>query len=84
MEEIIKNPKTIKSLANEIISVCNNYWSRKLSEENAKNYILYWSKHESKKLFKGNHLNSTITKIVGKKRVDLLNKWLEGTQINFY
>lgn len=81
MSEIIKNPKTVKGLASEITRVCDEYWSRQMEESVAKQYIIYWSKYEGKKLFKGEELNSTITKIIGKKRVDLVNKWLEGTQI---
>lgn len=83
MNDIIRNPKSIKSLANEIILVCDNYWSRQLSENEAKEFIVYWSKHEGIKLFKGKELNTTITKIIGKKRIELINEWLEGTQINF-
>ena len=83
MNDIIRNPKTVKDLANEIIKVCDGYWSRQIPEANAKEFITYWSKHEAIKLFKGKELNSTITKIIGKKRVDLLNKWLEGTQLQF-
>lgn len=82
MNDIIRNPKTIKALADEIIRVCDGYWARQIPEGNAKEYIIYWSKHEGKKLFKGPDLNSTITKIIGKRRVELINKWLEDTQIS--
>lgn len=81
MNSIIKNPRTIKALADEIIKVCDGYWGRELTEETAKEFIAYWSANEGKKLFKGKELNSTITKIIGKKRVELINKWLEGMQI---
>jgi uncharacterized protein (TIGR04540 family) len=81
VSEIIRNPRSIKALADELIEVCDGYWSRELTEERAKEFIIYWSKYEAKKLFKGKELNSTITKIIGKRRVELINKWLEGTQI---
>lgn len=79
--EIIRNPKTIKGLADELIKVCDGYWSRQITEEEGKGYIVYWAKHEGKKLFKGKEINSTITKIIGKRRVELVSKWIEGTQI---
>ncbi len=83
MNDIIKNPETIKSLAHEIKIVCDGYWSRQISEYDAKEYIIYWAVHEGKKLFKGNELNSTLSMIIGKRRIELINKWLEGTQIDF-
>jgi uncharacterized protein (TIGR04540 family) len=81
MLDIIKNPKTVKGLAGEIINLCDGYWSRKINEDEAKEYIRYWSQYEGIKLFKGDKLNSTVTKIIGKKRSKLINLWLEGTQI---
>ncbi|WP_416044949.1 TIGR04540 family protein (plasmid) [Clostridium tyrobutyricum] len=79
---IIRNPKTVKGLAREIINVCDGYWSRKIKEDEAREYIRYWSKYESIKLFKGDKLNSTVTKIIGKRRTELVNTWLVGTQIS--
>lgn len=81
MEDIIRNPRTVKGLANEIIKVCDGYWARKVPEAVGREYIVYWSIDEADKLFKGNEINSTIKKIIGKKRIELLGKWLEGTQI---
>lgn len=83
MSDIILNPKTIKLLAVEIIRVCNGYWSREMSENEAKHIINYWSKHENYKLFKGKELNPTIIKTIGAKRVRLINKFLEGVQFSF-
>lgn len=80
MNDIIRNPKTVKALADEIIKVCDDYWARQIPEDNAREYIAYWARHEGKKLFKGKELNSTVTKIIGKKRIELVNRWLESTQ----
>jgi uncharacterized protein (TIGR04540 family) len=82
MLDIIKNPKTVKGLASEIIRVCDGYWSRGLKEDEAKSYIAYWSRYEGIKLFKGDSLNSTIRKIIGKRRTKLIRMWLVGTQIS--
>jgi len=81
MNGIIRNPRTIKSLAEEIIKVCDAYWSRNISEEVGREYILYWSKSEGNKLFKSSELNSTIKKVIGKKRVELISKWIEEIEI---
>lgn len=83
MTDIIRNPKTIKDLAEEIKRVCDSYWAREISEDVAKEYVIFWSKHEAGKLFKGKDINSTITHIIGKNRIELVTQWLEGTQMNF-
>lgn len=81
MSDILRNPKTVKDLAKEIISVCDGYWSRQIDADEAKEVILYWSKFQAKKLFKGTDFNPTIKKIIGKQRIELLNDFLQGTQI---
>lgn len=83
MDEIIRNPRNIKELANEIIKVCDGYWARQIPEGSAKEHVVYWSRHEGKKLFKAKEFNPTVVKIIGKKRVELLEKWLEGYQTTF-
>ena len=81
MSDIIRNPKTVKALANEIIRVCDGYWAREIPEAIAKEFVVYLSRYEAIKLFKGKAFNTTITKIIGKNRIALINKWLEGTQV---
>jgi uncharacterized protein (TIGR04540 family) len=81
IDEIIRNPKSIKAMAEEIKKLCDGYWSRKISEAEAKEIVIYWSRSQGGKLFKATELNSTITKIIGMKRIVLINKWLDGTQI---
>lgn len=44
MNGIIRNPRTIKALADEIIKVCDVYWRRELTEEIAKGFVTYWAK----------------------------------------
>jgi len=83
MNDIMRNPETVKSLAHEIKKVCDGYWSRQISEDNAKKYMTYWAVHEGKKLFKGKEFNSTLSMIIGKRRIDLISNWLEVTQIEF-
>lgn len=80
MEPIIKNPRTIKELAYEIIKVCDAYWGREMEEQEAKDFIKFWSENENKKLFKGPELNSTVKIIIGKRREELVLKWLKKTQ----
>ena len=53
----------------EIIIVCDGYWSRQLHENEAKEFIIYWSKNKGIKLFKGKELNSAISKLLVKKEL---------------
>jgi uncharacterized protein (TIGR04540 family) len=82
--EIIKNPRTVKLLAEEIKIVADNYWSRNLEEKKAREMLIYWAQHEGNKLFQGNVINPTVTKIIGSKRCNLVNKWLENTQYSLF
>lgn len=82
MNEILRNPATVKGLAEEIKKLADMYWGRKITEKDARQMLIYWSKNEGEKLFKGPELNSTVTKIIGKKRTNLINKWLEGSQLS--
>ncbi|MHC6179093.1 TIGR04540 family protein [Clostridium sp. JNZ X4-2] len=66
---------------NQLPDFFSGYWSRSLKEDEAKGYIIYWSRYEEIKLFKGDKFKSTVTKIIGKKRTDLVKRWLQGTQI---
>ncbi|RBP59313.1 uncharacterized protein (TIGR04540 family) [Alkalibaculum bacchi] len=81
MQEILKNPKTVKDMAEQIKYLCDGYWSRKITEKEARELIHYWENHEGDKLFKATEFNPTIKKIIGKRRVKLIEKWLQGCQI---
>lgn len=83
MVDVIRHPKTVKELAAEIMKVIDAYWGREIKESELRDIIIYWATHENNKLFAGNELNSTITKIIGKRRIELVNKMLEGTQLEF-
>lgn len=81
MEQIIRNPKSIKELAFEINRVCDAYWGREMTEKEAREYITYWKTNESKKLLKGTQVNPTVKKIIGKKREELISKWLKELKV---
>lgn len=79
--DIIKNPKNIKCLARQIQLLCDGYWERSISEIDAIQMTRYWASTEAKKLFKAAEYNPTVLILIGKKRADLLSKWLSGFQI---
>lgn len=75
--EIIKHPKTIVSLSEEIKKVCDAYWNREISDEELRKILFYWSEKEKDKLFVNNEYRPLIVRLIGKKRKDLLDIILE-------
>lgn len=80
--DIIKNPTTIKLLAQQLIKACDLYLSLRMNEKELKDLINYYGMHHGKKLFNGKSLNPTIVNRIGKKRTELVSKMLEGFQIS--
>ncbi len=80
--EILKNPTTVKSMAVQINTACDNYISLKLTEKQLKELIAYYASKHGKKLFAQGGLNPTIANRIGKKRAELVNIMLSGFQIN--
>lgn len=84
MMDILKNPTTVKLLANQIISACDNYIALKISEKQFKELIFHYASQHGKKLFSKNGLNPTVTIRIGKKRVELVEIMLSGLQTKLF
>jgi len=78
--DFIHYPKRVVDLAEFLIESIDLYWSRGLSDIELKERIWIWAK--STKLLKGNDLNKTVRKIIGKQRTELVMNMLEGYQFN--
>ncbi|NLN64799.1 MAG: TIGR04540 family protein [Clostridiaceae bacterium] len=78
--DILKNPTTVKSLASQLITSCDNYIALKMPEKQLKELITHYASQHGKKLFSRNGLNPTIISRIGKKRVELVNIMLSGFQ----
>lgn len=82
--EIIKNPTTVKLLAQQLIKACDLYLSLKISEESLKELIWYYGKYHGIKLFKAQELNPTVINRIGKRRADLVVRMLFGFQVTMF
>lgn len=75
-DKYILYPKTVVQLSEEIKTLCDNYWDKKVEEDEVKRLILHWAKNTSFLFYEGDfveeNLNKSIKKIIGKKRVELL------------
>ena len=78
--EILKNPTTVKLLAIQIISACDEYISLKLTEKQFRELLFHYASQHGKKLFSIKGINPTIVNRIGKKRLELVNIMLEGYQ----
>lgn len=70
-------------MSEELKNAIDAYWARELSELELKEYVFSWATSEGLKLFDGPKLKPTIVQRLGKKRIDLLGKMLNGLQIKF-
>ena len=78
--DILKNPTTVKLLANQIISACDSYISLKMPEKQFRELITHYASRHGKKLFSRDGLNPTVATRIGKKRVELVKIMLSGFQ----
>lgn len=71
--EYMQYPGTVKALAAEIRGVCDDYYAKKINNDKVKEVILWYAANQTEKLFVGETINPTIAKILGKRRVQLVN-----------
>jgi uncharacterized protein (TIGR04540 family) len=81
--DILKNPTTVKLLANQLILACDSYIALKMPEKQFRELIIHYASNHGKKLFSVDGLNPTILTRIGKKRVELVKITLSGFQMTF-
>lgn len=82
--DILRNPTTVKLLAQQIIAASDLYIARGLSEKQFRELMLHYARYHGEKLFSRNGINPTVVNRIGKKRLSLLNICLEGFQMNIF
>jgi uncharacterized protein (TIGR04540 family) len=84
-KNIIKNPSTVKQMAEQIIVAADAYFSLRLEEDEFQELILNYASRHGKKLFgKNGKINPTIRNIIGKKRRELVELMLRGYQLSVF
>lgn len=78
--QYLQYPTTVKALAGEIKTACNDYTARRISNDQIKEIILWYAAKMPQLLFAAEKINPTVTAIIGKKRVRLVNDLLDGYQ----
>lgn len=78
--DIQRHPSSVVKLAKEMKKLIDAYWGRQISEKEMKEHIIYFAKYENKKLFRGPEYSPTVKQRLGKKRMEVVEKMLEGHQ----
>jgi len=74
---------TVKELASEIKAACDAYKRREITSDALKGHILRYAHLYPDMMFEGNGYNPTVKKIVGQRRIILMDVSLEGFQKSF-
>lgn len=78
--DYMEYPLTVKALAGEITKACNDYMARRIDNNQLRELIFWYAIKQPDKLFAAENLNPTVSKIIGKRRVKLINSLLDGYQ----
>jgi len=78
--EFLKYPTTVVAMAAEIIRVANDYNARKIGNDEIREVLLWYATKHPDILFQGADYNRSIKKIIGIRRVRLLDALLDGYQ----
>ncbi len=83
--DILKNPTTIKLLAQQIKAASDAYISKKMKEEDFRELIFHYATYHGKKLFSASgSLNPTVINRIGKKRCELVELILKDFQLSIF
>lgn len=82
IDTVLRNPVSVKQMADQIKKACDLYCTFRLSEKELKELLMHFAGIHGKKLFHyDSALNPTISKIIGKKRLELVRLMLSGFQL---
>ena len=65
-------PTTVKMLAGEIKTICDDYEKRKIDNIELEKMILWYAEKQADKFYSDEEINPTISKIIGQKRINLI------------
>ncbi|MCT4563769.1 MAG: TIGR04540 family protein [Maledivibacter sp.] len=82
--DIQRHPSSVLKLSHEMKKVIDAYWSRDITEEEMREYIIYFANYEKEKLFHGPEYSPTIKQRLGKRRIALIDKILQGFQTKLH
>lgn len=80
LEKVIIHPSSIKELGRQTRKIIDAYWANQISEKECKQILIEIARTEAEKMLRGPKFNPTFQIVVGKKRLSVIEKMLEGYQ----
>lgn len=79
-EKYMLFPMSVVDLAAEINKAVDDYRARRISNTELQDVVLAWAQNVPDKLFDGDDYRLSIKKLVGVRRMKVVNKMLDGYQ----
>lgn len=70
--DIIRHPKNVREMAYSLRELCDRYWERSLAEEEFEDFLNFYFKNHTRKIFDGEEFRKTIQSICGSERINLI------------
>lgn len=80
-DNYLQYPTTVKELAGELVKICDDYKSRRISNTEIKSMVEWYAKKTPDMLFSFDEINPTIRKIIGKRRERIVVSLLPNTEV---
>lgn len=80
--EFVKFPTSVRSLSEELVRCTNDYYSRKIGNDEISEIIKWYASKCADLLFRGQDYSPTLKKIIGQRRLRLLDHILEDYEFN--
>ena len=76
-------PATLKEMARELNRIVDDYRARRLGNDDFIEIIRYYADAYPERLFDGPEYNITMQRIVGQRRLAIIDKVMDGQQLTF-
>jgi uncharacterized protein (TIGR04540 family) len=79
-ENYVAYPLSVVAFANELKRAVDDYNSRTITSMELRELVMWWAQTSPEKLFNGDSYNLTVKKLVGVRRLSVVDKMLDGYQ----
>lgn len=80
-DNYLQYPSTVKELAAELIKVCDDYKSRRITNSEIREIIAWYATETPEMLFAFDEINPTVRKIIGKRRERVVVSLLPDVEV---
>ena len=76
-------PMSVVEFSNELRKAVSDYKARLLSAAELEEIVLFWARNSPDKFFDGNDYKVTVKRVVGSRRMTVVDKILADSQMTF-